>query len=304
MNLRKVILSAVLLALFSSLGAGISVYANVRSALSLEGGDLLSNTAVTLDSTALDPTLLDLTRLSGRVFQDLDGSGDLRAVRTFGHPAALPIHEGRQLRADDELVALVGDGVATRSDDGRQYVDYAGQAFAVIGRLGVRADSGLAQDVLLQAPDLISDDEPVFVDVEGGVRQVAGVTSEMAAPVGGGADRRTNIDFVSPIVIICGWGLTLLGAIAAGLLIAGFRRPVAALQYRLGLRRPRVVMLSVLPLAWFAGAVFVAVSTGALLSAGALRSLPDLAAAAGLPLAVSVVVSAGALVASLVRTSR
>lgn len=63
-------------------------------------------------------------------------------------------------------------------------------------------------------------------------------------------------------------------------------------------------MLSVLPLAWFAGAVFVGVSTGALLSAGALRSLPELAAAAGLPLAVSVVVSAGALVASLVRTSR
>jgi hypothetical protein len=305
MNLRKLLLSVLLLALFSSLGAGISVYATVRSALSLEGGDLNSATAVTLDSAhALDQSRLDEAGITGRLFQDLDGSGHLRAVRTLGHPEPLPIHDGRQMRSDDERVALVGEEVATRSDDGRQYVDYAGRAFMVIGRLGVHANSGLAHDVLLQHPELITVDDPVTVDVEGGVRALTGVEPEMATPVGGGADRRTNVDFVSPIVIICGWGLTLLGAIASGLLIADFRRPVAALQYRLGLRRSRAVMLSVLPLVSFTGALFVAVWIVALLSAGALRSLPELAASAGVPLVVSVVVSAGALAASVWREAR
>jgi hypothetical protein len=58
-------------------------------------------------------------------------------------------------------------------------------------------------------------------------------------------------------------------------------------------------MLSVLPLASLAGAVFVTVWGLALASAGALRSATELAAAAGAPLVLSTVVSAGALATSL-----
>ena len=192
------------------------------------------------------------------------------------------------MRATDERVALVGHQVETRSDEGRRWVDYEGRAFMVIGRLGVRADSGLARDVLLQDRDLVVDG-PVIVDVEGGAHALAGMRAGMAEPVGGRTDQRTNIDYVSPIVILCGWGLTLFGAGASGLLIAGFRRPVAALQYRLGSRRPRVLMSSVLPLASCAGTVFVTVWGLALVSAGALPSPPEFAVAAGVPLALSVV---------------
>jgi hypothetical protein len=300
MNRRKPLLSVTLLVLFSALGAGISVYADVRSAVALEGGNLYSATAVRLDSLdVVDRAELDRTPPTGRLFQELDGSGHLRVVRTLGRPEPLPIHEGRQFRATDERVALVGHQVATRSNNGRRYVDYEGQAFLVIGRLGVRADSGLAHDVLLQDRDLASVDGPVIVDIEGGAQALPNMTVRATEPVGGRTDQRTNIDYVSPIVILCGWGLTLFGAGASGLLIAGFRRPVAAVQYRLGSRRLRVLMLSVLPLASLAGAVFVTVWGLALASAGALRSATELAAAAGAPLVLSTVVSAGALATSL-----
>jgi hypothetical protein len=305
MNHRKIVLSVALLALFSALGAGISVYAVIRSAVASEGGNLYSATAARFDSLdVLDQTELDRTSLTGRLFQDLDGSGHFRVVRTLGRPEPLPIHDGRQMRATDERVALVGHQVGTRSDDGRHYVDYEGQAFLVIGRLGVRADSGLAHDVLLQDSDLVSVDGPVVVDVEGGAQALPGMGAEMAEPVGGRTDQRTNIDYVSPIVITCGWGLALLGASASGVLIAGFLRPVTGLRYRLGHRRPHVVMRSVLPLALSAGGVFVTVWGVALASAGALRSAPESAAAAGVPLVLSVIVSAGALGASLWGKSR
>jgi hypothetical protein len=305
MNHRKIVLSVTLLALFSALGAGISVYAVIRSAVASEGGNFYSATAARFDSLdVLDQTELDRTSLTGRLFQDLDGSGHFRVVRTLGRPEPLPIHDGRQMRATDERVALVGHQVGTRSDDGRHYVDYEGQAFLVIGRLGVRADSGLAHDVLLQDRGLVSVDGPVVVDVEGGAQALPGRGAEIAEPVGGRTDQRTNIDYVSPIVITCGWGLALLGASASGGLIAGFLRPVAALRYRLGHRRPHVVMRSVLPLALFAGGVFVTVWGVALASAGALGSAPESAAAAGVPLVLSVTVCAGALAASLWGRSR
>ncbi|WP_209561653.1 hypothetical protein [Frigoribacterium sp. PvP032] len=299
MNRRKLVLSMALLALFSALGSGISVYTTIRTAVSLEGGNLYSATAERLDSAdVLDRAGFDGTPLTGRLFQDLDGSGHLRVVRTLGRPESLPIHEGRQMRATDERVALVGHQVETRSDEGRQWVDYEGQAFMVIGRLGVRADSGLARDVLLQDRDLVVDG-PVIVDVEGDAQALPGMRAGAAEPVGGGTDQRTNIDYVSPIVILCGWGLTIFGAGASGLLIAGFRRPVTALEYRLGSRGSRVLMSSVLPLASCAGTVFVTVWGVALASAGAMRSAPEFAAAAGVPLALSIVASAGALAASL-----
>lgn len=304
MNRRKLVLSMVLLSLFSGLGAGIGVYTTIRSAVALEGGDLYSATAARVDALAvLDRAELARTPLTGRLFQDLDGSGHFRAVRTLGRPEPLPIYEGRQMHATDERVALIGQQVETRSDGGRRYVDYEGQAFLVIGRLGVRADSGLAHDVLLQDRNLVVDG-PVVVDVEGGAQALAGMRAGAAELVGGRTDLRTNIDYVSPIVILCGWGLTLLGAGASGLLIAGFCRPVAALEYRLGSRRPRVLMSSVLPLASCAGTVFITVWGVALASAGALRALPEFAAAAGVPLVLSIVVSAGALAASLWGRSR
>ena len=304
MNRLKFFMSVALLALFSALGAGISVYATIRSAVALEGGNLYSATAARVDSLdVLDRAELDRARLTGRLFQDLDGSGHFRVVRTLGRPEPLPIYEGRQMLATDERVALVGHQVETRSDGGRRYVDYEGQAFLVIGRLGVRADSGLAHDVLLQDRDLVVDG-PVVVDVEGGAQALSGMRVGTAEPVGGRTDQRTNIDYVSPIVITCGWGLALLGASASGGLIAGFLRPVAALRYRLGHRRPHVLMRSVLPLALFAGGVFVTVWGVALASAGALRSAPESAAAAGIPLVLSVTVCAGALAASLWGRSR
>jgi len=305
MNRRKLLLSVVLLALFSALGAGIDAYATIRSAVALEGGDLHSATAVRLDSLGvLDQAELDRTPLTGRLFQDLDGSGHFRVVRTLGRPEPLPIHDGRQMRATDEGVALIGHQVATRSDDGRHYIDYEGQAFLVIGRLGVRADSGLAHDVLLQDWDLASVDGAVVADVEGGAQALPGRGADMAEPVGGRTDQRTNIDYVSPIVITCGWALTLVGSSASGVLVAGFLRPVAALRYRLGNRRAHVLLRSILPLALFAGGVFVTVWGVALASSGALRSAPESAAAAGVPLVLSVVVSAGALSVSLWGRSR
>jgi hypothetical protein len=178
-------------------------------------------------------------------------------------------------------------------------VDYDNHAFLVVGRLGVHADSGLANDILLQGPGLSDVEGPYFVDIDGGVKTLERIGSARAESIAGRTDQRTNIDYVSPLVIACGWGLTLLGSGASGLLIAGFCRPVATLRIRLGLRRIRVLVIGLFPLMLCVGAIFVTVWFLALTLAGALRSAPEFAAAAGIPLALGVIVSVGALSAAL-----
>ncbi|WP_396599854.1 hypothetical protein [Frigoribacterium sp. R86507] len=300
---RNLFLSVMLLSLFSALGAGLSVYAAVRGAVALEGGNLRSATAVKLDSFEnLDGLENAGVEVSGRLLTDLDDSGRFRAVRTLGHPAPLPIHEGRQIREGEEGVALIGDQVGARSDHGRQYIDYDGRAFVVVGRLGVRADSGLAHDVLLQDRGLVDIDGPVLVDIEGGIESLDGFGTTGATSIDGRTDQRTNIDYVSPILIVCGWGLTLVGASASGLIIANFSRPVATLHYQLGLRRMRVLLLAILPIALWAAALFVAVWSIALAMAGALRSPVAFGASAAVPLALCVLVLAGVLGGSLWRS--
>lgn len=300
---RDLFLSVMLLSLFSALGAGLSVYAAVRGAVALEGGNLRSATAVKLDSfDKLDRPENAGVEVSGRLLTDLDDSGRFRAVRTLGHPAPLPIHEGRQIREGEVGVALIGDQVAARSDHGRQYVDYDGRAFVVVGRLGVRAKSGLAHDVLLQDQGLVDTDGPVVVDIEGGIDSLDDLLTTGATSVDGRTDQRTNIDYVSPILVVCGWGLTLVGASASGLIIANFSLPVAKLHYQLGLRRRRVLLLAILPTALSAAALFVAVWSTSLAMAGALRSPPAFAASAAVPLALSVLVSAAVLSGSLWRS--
>lgn len=300
MTYRNLILSVMLLAVFSALGAGLNVYANVRGAVALEGADLRSGVAVAFDSIGdFDRIGNGGPRVSGRLLQDLDDSGDLRAVRTLGRPAPLPIHEGRQISDGEERVALIGDQVATRSENGQQYIDYDGRAFLVVGRLGVRPASGLAHDVLLQDRGLVDVDGPVVVDIKGGINDPESLGLKGAESLAGRADQRTNIDFVSPILIFCGWGLTLVGASASGLLIADFSRPVAAIRYRLGLRRARVLALSVRPMALCGGALSVTVWAVALMLAGALGSAPELALSAAVPPVLCILTAMGALRAFL-----
>lgn len=301
MTLSKLMLSVLLLALFSALSTGVSMYTQVRAAMALEGGDLRTETAVQLrQADAHLVTTIGDHAVNGRLFQNLDDSGRVRAVRTLGEPAPLPIHDGRQIRVGESRVALVGAQVKTHgSGADERYVDFAGRAYRVVGWLGVHQNSVLSREVLLQDADLITDESAVVADVPDGAAGIPGLSAELAQTLGSQTDQRTNIDFVSPIVIACGWVLSIVGALSSGLLIARFSWRLMALRYRLGQRRLSVFLEAMTPLAAVSVAVF-AVSAGVgLLTAGSLRSVPVMVLAAGLPVLVTVAGAASALAWSL-----
>lgn len=301
MTLSKLTMSVLLLALFSALSTGVSVYTQVRAAMALEGGNLRSVSAVQISQadSHLVTTLGDHA-VDGRLFQELDDSGRVRAMRTLGEAAPLPIHDGRQIRVGESRVALVGAQVKTHGNGAdERYVDFAGRAYRVVGWLGVHQSSVLSHEVLLQDADLITEDSAVVADVPHGAAGIPGLSAERAQTLGSQTDQRTNIDFVSPIVITCGWVLSIVGALSSGLLIARSSWRLMALRYRLGQRRLSVFLEAVIPLAAVSVVVF-AVSAGlGLVTAGALRSVPMTVPAAGIPVLVTAAGAASALAWSL-----
>lgn len=290
MTLSKLMLSVLLLALFSALSTGVSVYTQVRAAMALEGGNLRSATAVEIrEADSHLVTTLGDRAVDGRLFQNLDDSGRVRAVRTLGDPAPLPIHDGRQLHVGESRVALVGAQVKTHGGGANErYVDFAGRAYRVVGWLGVHRNSVLSREILLQDADLITAESAVVADVPGGAAGVPGLSARLAQTLGSQTDQRTNIDFVSPIVIACGRVLSIVGALSSGLLIARFSWRLMALRYRLGQRRLSVFLEAMAPLAAASVAVIAAAAGAGLMTAGALRSVPVTVPAAGLPVLVTV----------------
>lgn len=292
MSMRGPLVVAGLACFLIVLSTLLTVYQRQQASLLLEGNDLASRASIGLRASPAEAAgALRAARHDARLFAELRDGSRVRSVTTIGSPQPLPIHSGRQLRDSDDRVALVGAAARTTSRSGVEEYEYDGVRYEVVGRLGRGADSLVAEDALLQSARLTDLDEPARL-VADGPRAAADLARALdgvsLTPDAGGVDRRTSIDFVSPVMIGFGRALTALGAVASGLLFASGRRRLDGVRVLLGDSTPRILLDGTAVVAGV-GAVVIAVVWGAAEAAAAHGSPTPLVVSAAWPLGLTVI---------------
>jgi hypothetical protein len=227
------------LSVFLLLTGALTVFSARQQATALEGNSLYSPGAVRVDADARE-VLRERNRFGSdlRVFHSLSEGDRVRSV-IVGDPDAFsfPVYEGRSFSRGDGAVVLIGGAVKTALRDGRKVVDIDGRAFEVVGRLGVHRDSLVANDVLVSTGSAGPPGIGGSVVVDGdGVREaaIAAFGAARVSSIDGGANRRTNVDFVSPLLHTFGICLATIGIVSAGVVVALVDRPRRSLLHVLG----------------------------------------------------------------------
>jgi hypothetical protein len=268
----KTLSIAALFALFTCLTVALGVYQHRQGALTLEGNSLYSPDAVAINATAAQTTaVLRKAHVTGRIFASLSDDRRIRVVHIQGAPALqLPIHSGRQPRAGDDRVALVGAAVPLQHEVAADYYVYENTRYTVIAALGLEKASLVADEVLLiDARLFAAGEQALVVDSEAtGELYQREINEGTVMPLAADTNRRTNIDYVSPILTTFGGGLTLLGFAFAGSLGGASARTRFAVAHLVGeprwhtvARGAGLLMLVTLPLGGAGIAVLVGLTT-------------------------------------------
>lgn len=233
MTKRQLTMTAGLVLLAMLLTVLIGVFDARRRVVAAEGNDLRTG-----QSAWVTATLDDLRRARNafepgtKVFVKLDD--DVRAVAVLsGRWTDVPLHDGHALTGRPGE-ALVGADVAVRGDD----IVVDGATYTVVGRLGVRADSLLSDDVVVADPSQFSaSPQRLLLDGPSSVRhysaQFPGRSVEI---IDGGTNRRTNVDAVSPVLIALGTLVVTLMALITGLQAGRWELRTATVRFTTGVR--------------------------------------------------------------------
>lgn len=233
MTKQQITAIAGLLLLAMLLTVLIGVFDARRRVIAAEGNDLRTG-----QSAWVTATLDDLERARSafepgtKVFVDLDG--DVRAVAILsGRWTDVPLHDGYALTGRPGE-ALAGADVAVRGDD----IVVSGKTYNVVGRLGVRADSLLSDDVVLADPSRFSaSPQRLLLDGPSSVRHYsAEFPGRSVEIIDDGTNRRTNVDAVSPVLVTLGTLVVALIALAAGLQAGRWEVRAAAVRFTTGIR--------------------------------------------------------------------
>lgn len=233
MTKRQLTVTAGLVLLAMLLTVLIGVFDARRRVLAVEGNDLRAG-----QSAWVTATLDELRRARSafepgtKVFVDLEEN--VRAVAVLsGRWTDVPLHDGHSLSGRPGE-ALVGSDVTVRGDD----LAVGGKTYTVVGRLGVRADSLLSDDVVLADPSQFSGSpQRLLLDGPNSVRhynaQFPGRSVEI---IDDGTNRRTNVDAVSPVLVALGALVIMLIAVVAGLQAGRWELHTAAVRFTTGFR--------------------------------------------------------------------
>lgn len=233
MTKQQITAIAGLLLLAMLLTVLIGVFNARRRVIASEGNDLRTG-----QSAWVTATLDDLERARSafepgtKVFVGLDG--DVRAVVVLsGQWTDVPLHDGHALTGRPGE-ALVGAAVDVRGED----ITVDGMTYEVVGRLGVRADSLLSDDVVLADPSRFSaSPQRLLLDGPHSVRHYsAEFPGRSVEIIDDGTNRRTNVDAVSPILVALGSLVVVLIAVVAGLQAGRWELRAAAVRFTTGIR--------------------------------------------------------------------
>ncbi|KIQ09903.1 MULTISPECIES: hypothetical protein [Curtobacterium] len=211
----------------------IGVFDARRGVIASEGNDLRSGQSVWVNAT-LDELMRARNAFEPgtKVFVRLEG--DVRAVAMLsGRWTDVPLHDGHALTGRPGE-ALAGADVAVRGDD----IVVDGKPYDVVGRLGVRADSLLSDDVIVADPSRFSaSPQRLLLDGPSSVRHYsAEFPGRSVEIVDDGTNRRTNVDAVSPVLVTLGVLVVMLIGVVAGLQAGRWELRTAAVRFTTGIR--------------------------------------------------------------------
>ncbi|MCS0644345.1 hypothetical protein [Curtobacterium flaccumfaciens] len=233
MTKQQITAIAGLLLLAMLLTVLIGVFDARRRVIAAEGNDLRSG-----QSAWVTATIDELMRARSafepgtKVFVGLDG--DVRAVVVLsGKWTDVPLHDGHALTGRPGE-ALVGAAVDVRDED----ITVGGKTYNVVGRLGVRGDSLLSDDVVLADPSRFSaSPQRLLLDGPHSVRHYsAEFPGRSIEIIDDGTNRRTNVDAVSPVLVALGALVIMLIAVVAGLQAGRWELRAAAVRFTTGIR--------------------------------------------------------------------
>ncbi|EYT63846.1 hypothetical protein H489_0110115 [Curtobacterium flaccumfaciens UCD-AKU] len=242
----------------------IGVFDARRGVIASEGNDLRSGQSVWVNAT-LDELMRARNAFEPgtKVFVRLEG--DVRAVAMLsGRWTDVPLHDGHALTGRPGE-ALAGADVAVRGDD----IVVDGKPYDVVGRLGVRADSLLSDDVIVADPSRFSaSPQRLLLDGPSSVRHYsAEFPGRSVEIVDDGTNRRTNVDAVSPVLVTLGVLVVMLIGVVAGLQAGRWELRTAAVRFTTGIR-PLSTLRSA---ATRVSVITIAACTTALAGAAAVR---------------------------------
>ncbi|MEJ8283295.1 hypothetical protein [Curtobacterium citreum] len=233
MTKRQLTVTAGLVLLAMLLTVLIGVFDARRRVVAVEGNDLRAG-----QSAWVTATLDELRRARSafepgtKVFVDLEEN--VRAVAVLsGRWTDVPLHDGHSLSGRPGE-AVVGSDITVRGDD----LAVGGKTYTVVGRLGVRADSLLSDDVVIADPSRFSASaQRLLLDGPNSVHhysaQFPGRSVEI---IDDGTNRRTNVDAVSPVLVALGALVVVLIAVVAGLQAGRWELRTAAVRFTTGFR--------------------------------------------------------------------
>lgn len=229
---------ASLLLVAMTLSVLVSVLSARKVALAAEGADLRTTDTIWV-STSLPELRANADRFGPgtRTFKTLDET--TRAVAfVAGTWDNVPLHSG------SPLDGTAGEALAgARRDPGRGALDVAGESYRIVGRLGVRSDSLLADEAVLMAPALFAD-ERERLRLDGprvAERYRDAFPGRSLEVVDSGVNRRTNVDVVTPFVSAAGVMTAMLVAVSAASFGAGRECRTARVRFAVGHRRRRLI---------------------------------------------------------------
>lgn len=224
----------------------VSVLSDRKTALAAEGADLRTAESIWV-SASLPELRLQASRFSAgtRVFKSMDDTTRAVALLT-GEWDDVPLHRG------SPLDGTAGEALAgSRRAPGHDVVEVDGKRYRVVGRLGVRADSLLADEAIVADPDLFTDhrerlrlDGPRIAD-----QYRVAFAGRPFEVVDSGVNRRTNVDVVTPFLAAAGVVTALLVTVGAASYAVRREGRTARLRFLVGQRRRRLLLTAALRVA-------------------------------------------------------
>jgi len=266
MTWRQALAVAALLMVTTGLVCALGVFQARAQALAAEGRALLSPEAVAVHATVGE--LMEHRAefaVGTRAFRDLEEVPRARTVVVLnGNWSDVAPSIGIRFSASDVGRALVGEAVHTEVEGGVPFVEVAGAQYEVVGRLGLREDSLLAEDILIAAPALFdaAQTRTVLDGPDIGTRAVAVFGRDRIEPVAGGANRRTTVDFVTPIVLTLGFAVATMASAVAAVSAARHEGDRARIRRLVGLGSAAVLFRTVVVACGTPMIVCAAVLTG------------------------------------------
>ncbi|PZE70791.1 hypothetical protein DEJ27_06970 [Curtobacterium sp. MCPF17_018] len=269
MTKQQITAIAGLLLLATLLAVLIGVFDARRRVIAAEGNDPRTG-----QSAWVTATLDDLERARSafepgtKVFVELDDR--VRAVAILsGRWTDVPLHEGHALTSGPGE-ALAGADVSVHGDD----IAVGGTTYNVVGRLGVRADSLLSDEVVIADPSRFSaSPQRLLLDGPSSAHHYSAQFPDRSVEIiDDGTNRRTNVDAVSPVLVALGALVVVLVAVVAGLQAGRWELRAAAVRFTTGIRPLNTLRSAAARVA----AIGTAASTAALAGAALVRQTTSL----------------------------